>query len=107
MTPPTVSPTDFHHPYKPYDIQLQLMQCIYDVLSENKKIAILESPTGTGKTLSLICSTITWLRENKTNYLAGISNEKENNNQSENDDDEPDWVNAVSYTHLDVYKRQD
>lgn len=55
--------TKFHHPYSPYDIQLDLMQCVYDTLANPvKKVAIVESPTGTGKTLSLICSTLTWLR---------------------------------------------
>ncbi|CCD24279.1 DNA helicase NDAI_0C06200 [Naumovozyma dairenensis CBS 421] len=93
----------FHHPYKPYDIQLQLMKCVYDVLNEDKKIAILESPTGTGKTLSLICATITWLRENKADYLAGISKkttidsnentEEHATNDSDEEEDEPDWVN--------------
>lgn len=91
---------DFHHPYKPYDIQLQLMQCIYDVLSNKRKVAILESPTGTGKTLSLICSVITWLRENKADFIIDIGKNKEtiledddNDDEDDDEDDEPDWVN--------------
>jgi chromosome transmission fidelity protein 1 len=36
---------DFHHPYEPYDIQLQFMQALYSCL-EDSKIAVFESPTG-------------------------------------------------------------
>lgn len=37
------------------------MQNVISAL-QNKQNALLESPTGTGKTLSLLCSTIAWLR---------------------------------------------
>ena len=36
---------DFHHPYKPYQIQLDLMNAIYDCI-QNRQIGIFESPTG-------------------------------------------------------------
>ena len=36
---------DFHHPYKPYEIQVQLMNAIYDCIAEGK-VGIFESPTG-------------------------------------------------------------
>ena len=55
---------DFHHPYEPYDIQEQFMNAVYDCL-EDGKIGIFESPTGTGKSLSLICGSLTWLRDHK------------------------------------------
>ncbi|CAI4053610.1 DNA helicase SKDI_16G2590 [Saccharomyces kudriavzevii IFO 1802] len=85
----------FYHPYEPYDIQIQLMETVYRVLSEGKKIAILESPTGTGKTLSLICATMTWLRMNKADIFTrreANSENNENGGESESED-EPDWVN--------------
>ena len=90
----------FYHPYKPYDIQVQLMETVYRVLSEGKKIAILESPTGTGKTLSLICATMTWLRMNKADIFTRMeTNIKTNEDDSENlSDDEPDWV-------IDTYRK--
>ncbi|KAG7284263.1 hypothetical protein NEMBOFW57_010627 [Staphylotrichum longicolle] len=57
---------DFHHPYEPYSVQLDFMRTVYDVLEkDNNQVGILESPTGTGKSLSLICATLTWLRAHK------------------------------------------
>ncbi|KAH6844784.1 helicase C-terminal domain-containing protein [Chaetomium sp. MPI-CAGE-AT-0009] len=57
---------NFHHPYTPYDVQLDFMRTVYDVLEKgNGQVGILESPTGTGKSLSLICATLTWLRAHK------------------------------------------
>lgn len=98
----------FYHPFKPYDIQLNLMKCIYDTLSYNnnnkrKRICIIESPTGTGKTLSLICSTITWLRDNKQNLLTNNNNNDDNDNDNDtqsDEDSEPDWVNEVFNKNL-------
>ncbi len=41
-------PIDFHHPFTPYDVQLEFMRAVYDVLEKgNGQIGILESPTGT------------------------------------------------------------
>lgn len=54
---------NFHHPYTPYKIQEEFMETVYAVLEAgNGQVGILESPTGTGKSLSLICASMTWLR---------------------------------------------
>lgn len=39
---------DFHHPYTPYDIQVEFMETVYGVLEKGGGgVGILESPTGT------------------------------------------------------------
>lgn len=80
---------DFHHPYTPYDIQKQLMEAIYTTLVSDYKVGLFELPTGTGKTLSIICSTMTWLRQMKRDES---SSKSENSGADDSDDDEPDWV---------------
>lgn len=56
-------PDSFPFPFQPYTIQDQFMRALYSVV-ENRKIGIFESPTGTGKTLSLMCSALKWLSDN-------------------------------------------
>lgn len=51
---------DFNFPFEPYEIQNKLMNVAYETYDKSK-FALLESPTGTGKSLSLICSSLTWL----------------------------------------------
>lgn len=50
-------------PYEPYDIQLDFMKNVFRTCQNGGgSVGVFESPTGTGKSLSLICGTMTWLR---------------------------------------------
>lgn len=46
-------------PKDPYACQVDYMQKVLQAITEGHN-ALLESPTGTGKTLSLLCSTLAW-----------------------------------------------
>ncbi|OAA81954.1 DNA helicase (DNA repair), Rad3 type [Akanthomyces lecanii RCEF 1005] len=83
-----VAKIDFHHPFTPYDVQEQFMNTVYQVLESGQgQIGILESPTGTGKSLSLICASLTWLRNHKSSaYQAALKEAKSSFK------DEPDWM---------------
>ncbi|TVY89101.1 ATP-dependent DNA helicase, partial [Lachnellula willkommii] len=81
----TIHKIDFHHPYTPYDIQETFMSTVYQVL-EDGKVGILESPTGTGKSLSLICGSLTWLRDHKRKTF------EEGLDWGPNDSNSPQWL---------------
>ncbi|KAF5666621.1 chromosome transmission fidelity 1 [Fusarium heterosporum] len=79
---------DFHHPYTPYDVQEQFMKAVYNVLETGQgQVGILESPTGTGKSLSLICASLTWLRNHKSHQFEATLQES-----AEAYKDEPSWL---------------
>lgn len=51
-------------PFEPYDLQKEYMDKVIQCLQNNQN-GVLESPTGTGKTLSLLCSSLAWLTMKK------------------------------------------
>ncbi|EMD33187.1 hypothetical protein CERSUDRAFT_108361 [Gelatoporia subvermispora B] len=74
-------------PFVPYDIQLSLMKHLYSSI-EDRKVAIVESPTGTGKTLSLLCGSLTWLLDEQARARKGEIN------AITGESGDPDWVLA-------------
>lgn len=56
-------------PYQPYGTQLAFMNRVISTLDRAQREghchALLESPTGTGKSLSLLCSTLAWQQNQK------------------------------------------
>uniref|UniRef100_M4BI72 Helicase ATP-binding domain-containing protein n=1 Tax=Hyaloperonospora arabidopsidis (strain Emoy2) TaxID=559515 RepID=M4BI72_HYAAE len=63
----------FSFPYDPYSIQLDLMRQIWDTL-EQRHCGIFESPTGTGKSISLICGALTWLTRHTDEFGLSLTN---------------------------------
>lgn len=53
-----------HFPFEPYDVQTAYMEKVISCLRDGTN-GVLESPTGTGKTLSLLCSSLAWLLSRK------------------------------------------
>lgn len=88
-------------PFEPYPIQLDLMRGLYRTL-ERGGIGVFESPTGTGKTLSVLCSALQWLEDHRRRmergeggaggdpFAAGGANG--GSAATRKDDDEPDWL---------------
>ncbi|XP_043460879.1 ATP-dependent DNA helicase DDX11 isoform X4 [Leptopilina heterotoma] len=58
------TPENFPFPFPPYPIQNQFMKQLYQCL-ENSNLGIFESPTGTGKSLSIICGAVKWLLDHE------------------------------------------
>ncbi|XP_057423797.1 uncharacterized protein LOC130717557 isoform X2 [Lotus japonicus] len=76
---PNPNPKNVYHigglqvefPYQPYGTQFAFMGRVISTLNRAQKEghchALLESPTGTGKSLSLLCSTLAWQQHYKSN----------------------------------------
>uniref|UniRef100_A0A3Q1H8C3 Helicase ATP-binding domain-containing protein n=1 Tax=Anabas testudineus TaxID=64144 RepID=A0A3Q1H8C3_ANATE len=101
VAPPAQASTMFPFPYQPYNIQEQFMQALYGAL-EQGKVGIFESPTGTGKSLSLICGALSWLadhEERKRQEAAALLHDGEAALSASTDPSsttsssaEPDWI---------------
>lgn len=56
----TIGEEKIYFPYAPYKQQEEFIRTMYSAL-ENKENCLLESPTGTGKTLSILTAALGWL----------------------------------------------
>ncbi|KAI5181790.1 hypothetical protein NEOKW01_1948 [Nematocida sp. AWRm80] len=55
---------DITMPFPPYEAQIQSIEAILSCL-QNKESGMIESPTGTGKTLSILCTAIAWIHQRR------------------------------------------
>ncbi|XP_076825562.1 ATP-dependent DNA helicase DDX11-like isoform X2 [Clavelina lepadiformis] len=93
------APEEFPFPFEPYSIQKQFMTSLYSAIEE-RKIGIFESPTGTGKSLSLICGSLTWLKDHEEReerridaiLSSGGRESASSSNLEKTGEDEPLWV---------------
>ena len=77
-------PDEFEFPFEPYGIQKDFMKDLYKTV-EKGQIGIFESPTGTGKSLSIICSALKSLKDHRNRSL--IVPEKESSTV--------DWIQVI------------
>ncbi|CBY41257.1 unnamed protein product [Oikopleura dioica] len=66
------------------------MKAIYTAI-EDRKIGIFESPTGTGKSLSIICSAIKWLKDHRNRAQLVTQQPK----VDKEEDGELDWLGVL------------
>ncbi|CAL1540331.1 unnamed protein product [Lymnaea stagnalis] len=59
-----INGVQIHFPFTPYQCQVDYMTKVLMCLQQNQN-GILESPTGTGKTLSLLCASLAWQEARK------------------------------------------
>ena len=91
----------FGFPGTPYKSQTDLMQALYDGLSRGGLI-VLESPTGTGKSLGLICGSLTWLIEHrKSLLLSKMHTDRTDAVDSSDDENIPAWLQDHTQNHAD------
>ncbi|KAI4462768.1 dna repair dead helicase rad3/xp-d subfamily member [Holotrichia oblita] len=73
MTTCTIRGIPVSFPFEPYPLQKAYMEKVIDCL-QNETNGVLESPTGTGKTLSLLCSSLAWLSMKKAQLRLTMQN---------------------------------
>lgn len=73
---------EIQFPFEPYGTQKAMMNKITSYLT-NKEHSLIESPTGTGKTLVLLCSTLAWMTKSKEIQQPFISTKLRKKNAEE------------------------
>ncbi len=87
---------EFGFPGTPYGVQMKLMHHAYSAMSAGG-LCVLESPTGTGKSLSFLCAATAWLRD--WQKVIVVSNLQAYHPQDE-EENIPPWVsNQLASSH--------
>ncbi|KAK2714186.1 hypothetical protein QYM36_008674 [Artemia franciscana] len=83
-------------PFQPYSIQLEFMRGLYTIC-EDSSVGIFESPTGTGKSLSIICGSLSWLLNYENNRVPSLKEQATClTNEIERLSDGDDWLSNAS-----------
>ena len=72
-------------PFQPYQVQHDYMSKVIEALQKGEN-AVLESPTGTGKTLSLLCAALAWREQQVKQYKANKAFQQQNDKNDQDDD---------------------
>ena len=90
---------EMHFPFEsPYKVQFDMMNAVVDCV-QNGVNGLIESPTGTGKTLSILCSAIATMRHMRRQHAL-----KRESSEGE-EDKEPDIPSRIIYctrTHSQI-----
>ncbi|CAF3484690.1 unnamed protein product [Rotaria sordida] len=81
-------------PYKPYPCQIAMLGRIIKALQQSKH-CLLESPTGTGKTLTLLCASLAW--QQKEIEQLRISSLNENTDNATESTTKPTPISRIFY----------
>ncbi|PAV74099.1 hypothetical protein WR25_22592 [Diploscapter pachys] len=79
-----VEDIDVKFPYEPYECQMKMMREVIRGLN-NKWDVVIESPTGTGKTIALLCSALAWQESNSLQIKKELQLQKITGNQPSQD----------------------
>ncbi|XP_064321534.1 regulator of telomere elongation helicase 1 isoform X7 [Phalacrocorax carbo] len=93
-------PVDF--PFRPYECQEAYMAKVLECL-QKKVNGILESPTGTGKTLCLLCSTLAWREHFKDTISARKIAQRMNGVELFPERPMSSWGNAATDADIPTY----
>ncbi|KAK7381645.1 hypothetical protein VNO80_00191 [Phaseolus coccineus] len=94
-------------PFEPYSIQIDFMNSLYQSLNQGG-VSMLESPTGTGKTMSVICSALQWVLDRRLQQEAVCDeNPGDGGGGGVGSDDEPDWMRGFVVNKVENNKKKE
>ncbi|XP_018411889.1 PREDICTED: regulator of telomere elongation helicase 1-like, partial [Nanorana parkeri] len=93
-------PVDF--PFTPYKCQEDYMSKVIECLQQGVN-GVLESPTGTGKTLCLLCATLAWRQHFKDNITMQKIKERMNGGELFPDRPASDWGSGEANAQGSAY----
>ena len=91
---------EIYFPYEPYENQILYMKKVIEAL-QTRGMAGLESPTGTGKTLCLLCACLGYLKHLREELLQN-NNQKSENEQNKSEERIQPIIYYTSRTHAQI-----